>query len=394
MVNMGEVFAYERLCTQPMELVPLSDAEIAKFSLKAGDLLFARQSLVLEGAGKCSLVLNTHEITTFESHLIRVRLDPSLANSEFYFNYFRSYVGKSSIASLVMQVAAAGIRGSELAKLPVPYPPLRVQRRISTILSAYDDLIENNTQRIRILEEMAQRLYREWFVNFRFPGHEKVRMVESELGQIPEGWAVQPLSKLCSKVIDGTHDTPPPVKEGFPLVTGKHFTSGFIDFDACYHISLEEHEKVMRRSKPEPGDILFSNIGTLGSIAIVPNQPQFSIKNVALFKPCVETLSTFLFVHFSLPETIQVLYARASGTSQKFWSLEFLRTLIVGTPDATLLARFNELLKPALSLRSVLHNQRTNLTRTRDLLLPKLISGEIPVEAVEETATELAEQTA
>ena len=82
---------------------------------------------------------------------------------------------------------------AKFPKFPISLPPLPTQRRIASILSAYDDLIENNTRRIAILEEMARRLYREWFVDFRFPGHEKVRMRESELGLIPKGWEVKSL---------------------------------------------------------------------------------------------------------------------------------------------------------------------------------------------------------
>jgi len=274
--------------------------------------------------------------------------------------------------------------------LEVELPELTIQHRIASILSAYDDLIENNTRRIKILEEMAQMLYREWFVKFRFPGHAKVRMVESELGPVPEGWQVQPLPHLCSKVIDGTHDSPPPVKDGFFLVTGKHFTSGFIDFDSCYRISPDEHDKVMKRSKPEPGDILFSNIGTLGSIALVPADPKFSIKNVALFKPKTAALSTFLYCHFRLPESLEVLHQKASGTSQKFWSLQFLRNLPLLSPPEKVIALFHHQVEPLLSYRLLLNNKNTNLRTTRNLLLPKLISGEIPVEA----ATELMEQIA
>ena len=84
-----------------------------------------------------------------------------------------------------------------LTKLQVKLPPLPTQQKIAAILSAYDDLIENNTRRIKILEEMAQAIYREWFVNFRFPGHEGVRMVESELGLVPEGWEVRKLGEVC-----------------------------------------------------------------------------------------------------------------------------------------------------------------------------------------------------
>jgi type I restriction enzyme S subunit len=186
MVNMGEIFAYDRIRNPVMDLVPMNESETTKYSLKPGDLLFARQSLVAAGAGKCSIVLETPEITTFESHLIRIKLDSKNAVPLFYYYYFSSPTGKGNVQSLVMQVAAAGIRGSELAKLPVPHPPLPIQRKIAAILSAYDDLIENNTRRIEILEEMARSLYREWFVNFRFPGHEQVKMVNSELGLIPE----------------------------------------------------------------------------------------------------------------------------------------------------------------------------------------------------------------
>jgi type I restriction enzyme S subunit len=90
-----------------------------------------------------------------------------------------------------------------LNDIEVELPPLPTQRKIAAILSAYDDLIENNTRRIAILEEMAQALYREWFVHFRFPGHESVRLVESELGPVPEGWEIKTISEICSRITSG-----------------------------------------------------------------------------------------------------------------------------------------------------------------------------------------------
>ena len=164
MVNMKEIFSFNRIHNQKMELVPLSEKEAVNNLLEKGDLLFARQSLVLEGAGKCSYILDIHEPMTFESHLIRVRLNKDKVNPEFYYYYFSSPTGLGKIRSLVNQVAAAGIRGSELAKLKVDYPPIAIQNKIASILSTYDDLIENNNRRIAILEEMARSLYREWFV--------------------------------------------------------------------------------------------------------------------------------------------------------------------------------------------------------------------------------------
>src|SRR5690606_10520769 len=105
------------------------------------------------------------------------------------------YLATSELLRRAAEKSMSGASGRQRAdlaaidNLDVPAPLLPNQRRIASILSAYDDLIENNTRRIAILEEMARRIYEEWFVRFRFPGHEQVKMVESELGVIPEGWS-------------------------------------------------------------------------------------------------------------------------------------------------------------------------------------------------------------
>src|SRR5579883_414571 len=124
MVNMGELFAYDRISDQPMERVAMSEREQFVYSVQVGDLLFARQSLVADGTGKCSIIHSVQEVTTFESHIIRVRLRQEVAIPAFYYYYFRSPQGRGNIQTLVMQVAAAGIRGSELSTLQVPLPPL------------------------------------------------------------------------------------------------------------------------------------------------------------------------------------------------------------------------------------------------------------------------------
>ena len=102
--------------------------------------------------------------------------------------YFRPAILKLAISG-----AQRNLNGKSIKQFSIGAPPIEVQHRIASILSAYDDLIENNTRRIAILEEMARRIYEEWFVRFRFPGHEGVRMVESVLGLVPEGWSVQGL---------------------------------------------------------------------------------------------------------------------------------------------------------------------------------------------------------
>ena len=216
MVNMGELFAHPRLCDVPMERVPLSESEGERFLLKDGDLLFARQSLVLEGAGKCSLFLRDDEPVTFESHVTRVRLDLQKAHSGYYFYYFQSHQGQSAIRSIVEQGAgASGIRGSDLATLEVQWQPLPTQRAIAHVLGTLDDKIELNRRMNETLEEMARALFKSWFVDFE-PVRAKMegrdtglppevaalfpdRLVPSELGDIPEGWDVKTLGDITHK---------------------------------------------------------------------------------------------------------------------------------------------------------------------------------------------------
>lgn len=159
MVNMGEIFAHSRIKNISMDRVPLSEKEAEKNLLEPGDLLFARQSLVLSGAGKCSIFLEDEEVT-FESHLIRARLNQKIADPIFYYYFFNSIVGRQLIEGIVEQVAAAGIRGSDLAKLVVPYPPLSEQKAIAHILGTLDDKIELNQQMNRNLEAIAQTIFK------------------------------------------------------------------------------------------------------------------------------------------------------------------------------------------------------------------------------------------
>jgi type I restriction enzyme, S subunit len=312
--------------------------------------------------------------------LALIRPDTEIVDPIFlYYSFFGEEWRNTISKNLISGATVDRIPLINFPNFEVSIPLLSIQRKIASVLSNYDDLIENNTRRIEILEQMAKLVYEEWFIKFRFPGHENVKMVSSELGEIPEGWEVKKLPDLCSKVIDGTHDSPKPSEKGYFLVTGKHIVNGFINFSDCYLISPEEHSKVIQRSKPEKGDIIFSNIGTLGSIALVDQDFEFSIKNVALFKPLENLYSNYLYLYFSLPETYNRMERKASGTSQKFFSLNFLRNLKIVEPPKDLLHKFDSAVKPLIEERSILNKKNQNLRKTRDLLLPKLISGEIDI---------------
>jgi type I restriction enzyme S subunit len=162
----------------------------------------------------------------------------------------------------------------DIRELKVPPIPNRlVQDRIADTLSAYDDLIENNSRRIKILEEMAQMIYREWFVNFRFPGHEKVKMVDSELGPIPEGWSVQPMNNVA-EVIDCLHSKKPHAVQGGPgllLQLSNISDGGKLDLTNEFRISQEHYDLWTSRIELRQGDCVVPNIGRIGAASQIPS---------------------------------------------------------------------------------------------------------------------------
>ncbi|HHF2474291.1 TPA: restriction endonuclease subunit S, partial [Haemophilus influenzae] len=167
MVNMGEIFSLSFIQNQTMDRVPLTDKEKATTLLQNNDLLFARQSLVRDGAGKCSIFLNDNEPVCFESHIIRVRLNQELCYPMFYYYFFSSRLGKNTMDKIIEQGAgAAGIRGSDLAKLEVPYIGYSKQKEIADSLYSFDQKIQLNTQINQTLEQIAQALFKSWFVDF------------------------------------------------------------------------------------------------------------------------------------------------------------------------------------------------------------------------------------
>jgi len=384
MINMGELFSYDRIKNPEMELVPLNDDEIKKYAVKQGDLLFARQSLILEGAGKCSIVLDVPETTTFESHIIRVRLNTQKVSPQYYFYYFLSPQGKNNIKSIKMQVAAAGIRGSDLQNVLVPVPELTKQDKIAKILTMYDDLIENNTRRIKILEEMAQRIYREWFVHFRYPGHENQKLVESELGMIPEGWEVGNFTDIASVLSGGT-----------PQTGNTKFWNGEIQFftprdagDSYFVFGTEKTitELGLRNCNSQlyPEDTIFITArGTVGKVVIAGkemamNQSCYALKGI--------NRNPNIYVFFVARNHSDHFRKNSGGATFSTIIVDTFRRTKVLLPASEVISLFCDSISPLLRSMKILIKKCRILSATRDLLLPKLISGELRIPDAERIA--------
>ena len=396
-INMGELFGYDFISDQEMKRVELTPKELEKSLVKDGDLLFARRSLVLEGSGKCSLVVRPSEDTTFESSIIRTRLDKNEAEPKFYYYLFRSPLGRALMSSIATQTAVSGITGSNLVQLRVPHPPLPIQRKIAAILSAYDDLIENNTRRIEILEEMARSIYREWFVKFRFPGHEKVQMVDSELGLIPEGWEVKQLDDIVLEIIDYRGKTPKKLggdwsESGILAISAKNIKQGkLINLDKSNCVDEALYKKWMK-SELKQGDILMTSEAPLGELYYLVKHHKFCLSqrvysiraNPDIIHPPI------LFSALYSPLIQEQIYARQSGTTVLGIRQTELRKVAVIVPLMELQISAARMLNNFFNAIETLQVKNDNLRLTRDLLLPRLISGEIDVENLDINTGEIA----
>lgn len=258
--------------------------------------------------------------------------------------------------------------------IKIDLPDLTTQKRIANILSVYDDLIEANNRRIELLEQTAQELYKEWFVRFRFPGYENVKFEDG----IPEGWKIKRMNKFCH-VTDGTHDTPKPVDVGVPLVTGRCISSGFVDFDAAYNISETDHVGIKKRSGLKSGDILFSNIGTVGNCCIVDYNREFSVKNVIIFKPETMRDTAYLYYWMTSSTMQEIFGTQTNGASQQFIGLTFMRRYKLLVPKDDILEAFVDKVLPIVEQKRLLHQKNLNLAAQRDMLLPRLMSGKLEV---------------
>ena len=391
-VNMGELFAYPRLRDVDMRRVELSESEQHRFSVQAGDLLFARRSLVAEGAGKCSVVLEINEPTAFESSIIRARLDPRKADALFLYYYFNSPIGLHALDTIRRQVAVAGITGTDLAQLPVEVPPLAEQRSIAHVLGTLDDKIELNRRMNETLEEMARALFKSWFVDFdpvrakmegRWQPGESLpglpadlydlfpdRLVPSELREVPDGWGVKGLGD-CFNLTMGQS---PPGSTYNDDGNGTPFYQGSTDFGERYPTNRRHCTEPARLAQTE--DTLVSVRAPVGAI------------NRAWERCCIgRGVAALRHKSGSAPYTYYAIWAAQSEIGQyehtgtvfgAIGGQQFKALLMLEPPEETI-AEFHRIGQDLdRRIRSKVAESRA-LAMQRDAALPKLVSGEARV---------------
>ena len=274
--------------------------------------------------------------------------------------------------------AVPGINRNALHQISVLWPPLSEQRRIAGVLSAYDELIEHNTRRIKILEEMAQSIYKEWFVNFRYPGHESVPFVNSPLGPIPEGWERCELASLTDLVSRGISPTYNESSDRL-VINQKCIRNGRLDLS----LARRHTSKVADRKVLQVGDVLINStgVGTLGRVTqFCEAHVGFTVdSHVTIVRPTRARLDIDFFGLALADMESEFAHMGAGSTGQTELARARISAVVLGLPPIGLQSEFGALVGPLRRLAVELAKMNATLRQTRDLLLPRLISGEVTV---------------
>jgi type I restriction enzyme, S subunit len=288
---------------------------------------------------------------------------------------------KKQFKQFTQGAAQDNLSQGKLLSLKFPFPPITEQKSIASILSAYDDLIENNRRRIQLLEQAARLLYKEWFVHLRFPGHEHTKIHNG----IPEGWTIRRLSDIATKI--GSGATPRGgaaayQSEGITLIRSQNIYDYQFEDAGLTYINEDQAEKLSTVTV-EPSDILLNITGaSVGRCCMVPERhlPARVNQHVMIIRVDPQQCSTQYILHFinsHQQKQILLSIARAGGATREALTKDVIQNIHIPMPSVHLLEQFEETASRIFIQQQLLGAQNNKLAEARDLLLPRLMNGEL-----------------
>lgn len=365
-LSFSTVFNKWFLPQELLDLVQSTDNEQQSYSILRGDVFVTRTSETMDELGMSSVALKDYPHATYNGFTKRLRpINPERILPEFIGYYLRTAVFRAGFTAFSTMTTRASLRNEDLLSMKVPVPDMQTQKHIASILSAYDDLVESNQKQIKLLEEAAQRLYKEWFVDLRFPGHETTPIVDG----IPDGWEIQTLSQIADVVMGQSPKSEfyNQDRQGLPFHQGVGSYGTRFVIDTTYSTSFTRIA--------EAGSILFSVRAPVGRLNITKNKIVIGRGLAAINHR--SGMQSYLF--YLLKE--RFFKDNIIGNGAIFASIskdELLGQKFI-VPVDDLVKRFNTVVSDIDGKIAGLENQIMLLTEARDRLLPKLMSGEIEV---------------
>ena len=357
---------------QLYDLVEVDEKERNIYSIKKGDVFITRTSETMEELGMSTVALKDYPNATYNGFTKRLRPITELLEPRFIGYYLRTPEFRGKFMAFSAMTTRASLTNDDLLNLEVPVPPLSVQQRIASILSAYDDLIENNQKQIKLLEEAAQRLYKEWFVDLRFPGHEGVKVVDG----VPEGWESCKLRDVAE--INGRN-----IDEDYPYDKINYIDIGSVRNGRILEKANYDLEEAPGRAKRivQDGDVIWGMVRpNLRAYAMVLNPDKndvFSTGFAVLTSKKVPF--SFLYCNVTTEEFVGYLVNCTNGAAYPAVKPIHFKEYNVSIPQNNLLNNFHNITEPYFRKIYYLNKQISSLHEARDRLLPKLMSGEIEV---------------
>jgi type I restriction enzyme S subunit len=338
-----------------------------------GDILLTTEAPL----GQVAQIRDDEKIALAQ-RVILLRAKSSILNQCYFFHLLKSPLIQARLRARSTGTTVLGIKQSELRQIEIPFPGLSIQRCVASVLSAYDDLIENNARRIKMLEEMAKLIYREWFVELKAPGV-KLRKATAEEKKVtgkdvfPEGWEIKTLGDLSSEFRRAVD--PAEIDPDTPYIGLEHMPRQSIALDS-WGVAKEVQSTKLLFSK---GEILFGKIRPyFHKVGIAPTDGVCS-SDIIVIVPKEEDLHALVLACVSSTNFINHATQTSQGTKMPRANWDVLLNYSIPTPPERLLARFSDLIESKVTLILNLVATNRNLRETRDLLLPKLVSGEVEV---------------
>lgn len=347
----------------------ISEKDFKKYKLNEGDIVAARTGATV---GYAKQIRKGSPDAVFASYLVK------LIPSEKVDKHFLGVLIESNVYREFIQIIAGGsaqpnANANDLTLFKFFLPPLPTQQRIASILSAYDDLIEVNNQRIKLLEETTRELYKEWFVRMRFPGYKKAKFVKG----VPEGWEVKKIGDVC-KVARGSSPR--------PIVDTRYFENGTIpwvkiaDASASGKFLFETKEYVNEFGASfsrllKPGSLIIATSGTLGFCIFLAIEA--CIHDGWMYTTDYKYSVTPEFLFFIINDRTEYFNNLSYGAAIQNINTDILRKAPFLLPNKDLLEKFQGMIVPINEHQKNLQQQNTQLRQIRDRLLPRLISGKL-----------------
>jgi type I restriction enzyme S subunit len=302
--------------------------------------------------------------------------------------FLQGAIESTNIDGFVTGAAQPKLSQANLRRIPIRLPPLPVQVRIAQLLATFDDLITKHTHRIEILDSLAQAIYREWFVDFRYPGHENVPLLPSGLGPLPQGWASVPMPNVAD-VIDCSHAKKPMACENGPgiLVQLSNIEDrGILNLDNPYRISAADYESWTARIELSGGDCIVTNVGRVGAVAQVPDGEHAALgRNMTALRAKYGGITPAFLIGYLRSSHMRTETERNkdSGVIMDALNVKGIRRLNVPLPPSHLVREYDDLASPMRRAMDVAVQQVRLLRSIRDVLLPRLVSGEVDVSTLD-----------